>query len=43
LPDNLVNEEYFDLSVDLTRQFNESGMAYFMNRRIGQQVRTEDF
>lgn len=36
-------EEYFDLSVDLTRQFNESGMAYFMNRRIGQSVRTEDF
>lgn len=37
------SEEYFDLSVDLTRQFNDSGMAYFMNRRIGQQVRTEDF
>jgi ribonuclease T2 len=36
-------EEYFDLSVDLTRQFNESGMAYFMNRRVGQQVRTGDF
>lgn len=36
-------EEYFDVSVDLTRQFNDSGMAYFMNRRIGQQVRTEDF
>ncbi|AKH37041.1 MULTISPECIES: ribonuclease T2 family protein [Nitrosomonas] len=36
-------EEYFDLSVDLTRQFNEAGMAYFMNRKIGQQVRTEDF
>lgn len=36
-------EEYFDLSVDLTRQFNESGMAYFMNRRIGQSVRTDDF
>ncbi len=36
-------QEYFDLSVDLTRQFNDSGMAYFMNRRIGQQVRTEDF
>lgn len=36
-------DEYFDLSVDLTRQFNESGMAYFMNRRIGQTVRTEDF
>ncbi|MCI0403300.1 MAG: ribonuclease T, partial [Acidobacteria bacterium] len=25
-----------------TRQFNESGMAYFMNRRIGREVRTED-
>lgn len=36
-------EEFFDVSVDLTRQFNDSGMAYFMNRRIGQQVRTEDF
>ncbi|SDY94794.1 ribonuclease T [Nitrosomonas sp. Nm33] len=36
-------EEYFDLSVDLTRQFNEAGMADFMNRKIGQQVRTEDF
>lgn len=36
-------EEFFDLSVDLARQFNDSGMAYFMNRKIGQQVRTEDF
>lgn len=36
-------EEFFDLSADLARQFNDSGMAYFMNRRIGQQVRTEDF
>lgn len=36
-------EEFFDLSVDLARQFNDSGMAYFMNRRIGQQVHTEDF
>jgi ribonuclease T2 len=40
---NWEMQEYFDLSVDLTRQFNDSGMAYFMNRRIGQQVRTEDF
>ncbi|MBP6354164.1 MAG: ribonuclease T [Nitrosomonas sp.] len=39
---NPIND-YFDLSVDLTRQFNDSGMAYFMNRRIGQEVRTEDF
>jgi ribonuclease T2 len=37
------DDEYFDVSVDLTRQFNESGMAYFMNRKIGQEVRTEDF
>ncbi|UJP04581.1 MAG: ribonuclease T, partial [Nitrosomonas sp.] len=35
--------EYFDVSADLVRQFNDSGMAYFMNRRIGQQVRSEDF
>jgi len=36
-------ESYFDLATDLTRQFNDAGMAYFMNRKIGQQVRTEDF
>ncbi len=40
---NWSMEEFFDLSADLTRQFNDSGMAYFMNRRIGQQIRTEDF
>jgi ribonuclease T2 len=37
------DDEYFELASDLTRQFNESGMAYFINRRIGQEVRTEDF
>lgn len=36
-------QQYYELSADLTRQFNDSGMAYFMNRRIGQVVRTEDF
>lgn len=36
-------EGYFDLAADLARQFNDAGMAYFMNRKIGQQVRTEDF
>lgn len=36
-------QQYYALSADLTRQFNDSGMAYFMNRRIGQIVRTEDF
>lgn len=36
-------EKYFQVSVDLTRQFNDAGMAYFMNRKIGREVRTEDF
>ncbi|MBL8496401.1 ribonuclease T [Nitrosomonas sp. JL21] len=36
-------DDYFDLAVDLIRQFNDAGMAYFMNRRIGQDVRTADF
>lgn len=36
------DDEYFDLAADLTRQFNEAGMAYFMNRRIGREVPTED-
>lgn len=35
--------DYYTLSIDLTRQFNDSGMAYFMNRKIGQTLRTEDF
>ncbi len=37
------DDQYFELASDLTRQFNESGMAYFVNRRIGREVRTEDF
>ena len=41
--DKWSDDEYFDLAADLTRQFNESGMAYFMDRRIGREVRTEDF
>ena len=36
-------QQYYELSADLVRQFNDSGMAYFMNRRIGKVVRTEDF
>lgn len=40
---NRLIDDYFDLSADLTRQFNDAGMAYFMNRKIGQQVRTQDF
>lgn len=41
--ENWSINEFFDLSADLVRQFNDSGMAYFMNRRINQKVRTEDF
>jgi len=37
------DDQYFELASDLTRQFNEAGIAYFMNRRIGREVRTEDF
>ena len=37
------DDQYFDLAADLTRQFNDAGMAYFMNRKIGQEVKTEDF
>jgi ribonuclease T2 len=36
-------DEYFEHSVDLTRQFNESGVAYYMARRIGQTVSEEEF
>lgn len=36
-------KEFFDLMVNLTHQFNDSGLANFMSRRIGQQVRTEEF
>ena len=31
-------DEYFEQAVDLTRQFNESGIAYFMSRHISEQV-----
>lgn len=39
----LSDDEYYALSVDLTHQFNDAGMAYFVNRRLGEAVRTEDF
>jgi ribonuclease T2 len=31
-------DEYFEAAVDLTRQFNESGIAYFISRNIGNTV-----
>lgn len=36
-------DEYFEHAIDLTRQFNESGVGYFMSRNIGKQVSEEDF
>jgi ribonuclease T2 len=37
------DDEYFEVSADLVCQFNEAGMAYFMSRRLGKQVRVGDF
>ena len=36
-------DEYYEVSVDLTRQFNESGIAYFISRNIGNTVTEEAF
>jgi len=32
---------YFDVAIDLTRQFNQSGVAYFIDRNIGNTVTEE--
>lgn len=36
-------DEYYEVAVDLTRQFNESGIAYFISRNIGNTVTEEAF
>ncbi len=36
-------DEYFDIAVDLTKQFNESGMGYFMSRNVGEIVAEDEF
>jgi len=36
-------DDYFDVAVDLTRQFNESGVAYFISRNIGNTVSEASF
>lgn len=36
-------DDYHEISVDLTQQFNESGIAYFISRNIGEQVNETDF
>ncbi len=36
-------DKYHQIASDLTRQFNESGIAYFISRNIGKQVDETDF
>ena len=36
-------DEYYDTAIDLTRQFNESGIAYFISRNIGNTVKETAF
>ena len=37
----LTIDEYFEIAVDLTSQFNASGIGYFMSRNIGETVTEE--
>ncbi len=37
------NDEYFEHSIELVRQFNESGVGYFMSRNIGKDVGEQTF
>lgn len=36
-------DEYFEEATDLTRQFNESGVAYFISHNVGKTVTEADF
>ncbi|MGY6276479.1 ribonuclease T2 family protein [Methylomonas sp. MgM2] len=36
-------DEYYDTAVELVRQFNESGIAYFISRNVGNTVNESDF
>lgn len=36
-------DEYFNVAIDLTKQFNESGIGYFMSRNIGEIVTEDEF
>ncbi len=36
-------DEYYEVAVDLTEQFNESGIAYFISRNIGKTVTEAEF
>jgi ribonuclease T2 len=36
-------DAYYEVAIDLTRQFNRAGAAYFMSRNVGEEVSTEAF
>jgi len=36
-------DEYYEVAVDLTKQFNRSGIAYFISRNIGKEVSEASF
>lgn len=36
-------DDYHEMTINLVRQFNESGVAYFISRNIGKQVSEADF
>lgn len=36
-------DKYFETAVELTKQFNESGIAYYVSRNIGKTVSEKDF
>lgn len=40
---NLTIDEYFEVAVNMTRQFNASGIGYFMSRHIGKTVTESAF
>jgi len=40
---NLTIDEYFETAVNMARQFNASGIGYFMSRHVGEMVTEEAF
>jgi len=40
---NLTIDEYFDVAISMTRQFNSSGIGYFISRSIGKTVTESEF
>lgn len=36
-------DQYYEVAIDLTQQFNAAGLGYFMSRRVGEEVSEADF